>query len=164
MTDADGNEHEPDPSKLYQKCYHKDGVAPKMMAAWRVIAIVLIEHFRPVNVIDFGCSGGGLVRQLCSLGVDAIGIDGSGPAAEITPGKILTHDLRIADGIPWSPGAFDLAVSSDVLEHIEQQYDNVEVAGRVQRPADLSSRRRAMMNRTTTSHLVAPSGGGEEAQ
>ena len=124
MQDADGNEHIADPSARYEKYYHSDGVAPKMMVAWDAIAITLIEHFRPDTVIDLGCSGGGLVKRLIAHGVAAVGVDGSKTSLEVCK-DIMIHDLRIKDGIPWTPGSFDLVTCGDVAEHLEPQYSDV---------------------------------------
>lgn len=110
---------------LYQEYYHNDGIHWQVMESFRWIAKVLVDSFHPIRSIDMGCSGGGLVRALEELGVNAIGVDGSPAAVGRTPGKILLHDLRCAQSIPWNAGIYDLVTCCDVLEHIEQEYDDV---------------------------------------
>lgn len=109
-------------SNLYQQYYHEDGVAPAVLASFRIFAGVLVRRYSPKRVIDFGCSGGALVRAMAELGVSAIGIDGSKHALDRTPGKIFQHDLRCKSGIPWEPASFDMATTTDTAEHIEPEY------------------------------------------
>lgn len=121
ILDADGNVHDVNPTTRYLAYYHSAGLAPKMMEAWNVIAIALIEAFRPDNVLDLGCSGGSLVKRLLAHGVAAIGVDGSKSALDVCK-DILIHDLRMKEDIPWKPATFDLVTCFDTAEHLESEH------------------------------------------
>lgn len=68
------------------------------------------------KVLDFGCGKGQLVTELRTLGWDAHGVD---IAAHWAP-ELDSVCLKIAPPyrIPFEPDAFDLVVSTSVMEHV----------------------------------------------
>jgi SAM-dependent methyltransferase len=77
----------------------------------------------PPPILDFGCGGGALVRELRRDGIEAYGL-------ELDDDRIRTHLLdevrphvTLYDGrfpAPFADGQFASVVSSEVLEHIPQ--------------------------------------------
>ena len=79
----------------------------------------LIEKYEVKSIIDIGCGPGGM-KVLCdSLNVDWYGIDGD-PEVMKTTDHSLLYDFT--QGTPVIDREFDLAWSTEFLEHIEEKY------------------------------------------
>ena len=79
----------------------------------------LIEKYEVKSIIDIGCGPGGM-KVLCdSLNVDRYGIDGD-PEVMKTTDHSLLYDFT--QGTPVIDREFDLAWSTEFLEHIEEKY------------------------------------------
>lgn len=96
---------------------------------------------RPVRVLDFGCGDGELVEVLRANGHDAFGADIFYAGADFDHPRLERYldegVIRVigSDGhLPFPDGWFDLIVSDQVLEHVEDLAAVVSELARVLRP------------------------------
>jgi SAM-dependent methyltransferase len=89
------------------------GLGPRPITAAKVIAPLLIEVLRPASVIDVGCGGGGLVRELRNLGVMARGFDRQ---------KVEGMEFVDLTGKIHLLPAADVAVCLEVAEHLKREH------------------------------------------
>ena len=84
---------------------------------------ILMQYFSPKSVIDLGCGCGQYIWRLRDwYGVEVHGVDGCPEAAKFGPTEIF--DLRE----PYYPQRqYDLCMSIETLEHIEEEYAQVVV-------------------------------------
>jgi len=87
------------------------------------------------RILDIGCGMGGTLRELEKLGA-ATGVDISSRAVEFSRRRGC-RDVRRIDGLslPFREGSFDLVVSLDVIEHIEDDVAALREYGRVLAPS-----------------------------
>jgi SAM-dependent methyltransferase len=81
---------------------------------------------RNAAILDIGCSGGALIKDLNSMGYENItGIDISSTAIALSKRRGIPNTFEM-DGVSpeFAPSSFDLIIASDVLEHI----DHAEIA------------------------------------
>jgi len=116
-------------NKVYNKKYVEKIVAKK----WRYKDIPLLvdtvyKHFKFKSMIDFGCANGIHVKEFMKRGIDTFGIEGTKDfSKEIEKnygGDYLIHDLRKPLDLDRN---FDLGMSLEVLEHIEEEYADIAV-------------------------------------
>jgi SAM-dependent methyltransferase len=85
------------------------------------LADLIFEWAQPASAADFGCGRGFLVEYLARKGVDVTGIEVSPAALKfVDPGtrsRIQIRDLTKRHDV----GAFDLAVSVEVAEHLPKR-------------------------------------------
>jgi len=79
---------------------------------------------REFSVLDYGCGAGRIVALMRERGLDAFGCDvfygGGGGLRNVPPELMGTAIRRIEDGrIPFPDGRFDLVISNQVMEHVE---------------------------------------------
>jgi SAM-dependent methyltransferase len=87
------------------------------------IAAMLREYLLDGPVLDLGCAKGYLVAELRRRGIDAYGLDWSPYAvAEADPDVRPFLRRAGAHDLPFADGHFALAVSFDVLEHMDLGY------------------------------------------
>lgn len=94
------------------------------------------------SICDLGCGNGYLAGELGRRGFRVVGLDGSTPYLEIarkhyaSANVTFRHAVFGADAAIAADdeGAFDLAISSDVVEHLYRPADLVETAARLVRP------------------------------
>jgi len=87
------------------------------------IGAMLREHPLDGPMLDVGCAKGYLVAELRRRGIDAYGVDWSPYAvAEADPGVRPFLHRAGAHDLPFADGHFALAVSFDVLEHMDLGY------------------------------------------
>lgn len=114
-----------DLGEMYDLSYQSDSIAEERVPAWRHIAGVLFDTFRPKSHLDVGAGAGPLVRAMLERGVDSWGIEGSPYGHGLGGDRIIQHDLREellsidlkggnADAWP-----FDLVTCFDTAEHVE---------------------------------------------
>lgn len=72
----------------------------------------VVMQFQLKKVLDIGCGHGILVEYLTRLGVHAVGMDFS---------EHTNHQVRgNAVSLPFGDKVFDMVVSTDLLEHLEE--------------------------------------------
>jgi SAM-dependent methyltransferase len=96
-----------------------------------------LSGFDAPRVLDFGCGNGFLVRLLRQGGVECYGADvlygGAQYDALAESGYLDTHTVReIVDGrLPFDDKFFDVVVSNQVFEHVEQLDETIDELYRV---------------------------------
>jgi 2-polyprenyl-6-hydroxyphenyl methylase / 3-demethylubiquinone-9 3-methyltransferase len=72
-------------------------------------------------VLDAGCGGGLVARELAAAGAEVVGIDRSlgslGVARRAVRGRFRPAQGRL-ERLPFAGGSFDVVVAADVLEHL----------------------------------------------
>jgi hypothetical protein len=95
------------------------------------------DVFNPVNLYDFGCAKGLMIRSFINLGVDAYGCDWSEYAVKTSyaPDRVAQADMTkpIKDKTKY-----DMTISFDVLEHIEEQHTDTALKNIIDRTERLS--------------------------
>lgn len=74
------------------------------------------------SVLDVGCGDGVLSYLMSQRGLKASGVDSSREAIEFAKQKTQNGiDFRVGDvySLPWGDDSFDIVVSSDVIEHLD---------------------------------------------
>jgi SAM-dependent methyltransferase len=80
-----------------------------------------LQSIPPCRVLDIGCGPGALIFELSTLGYDAHGVDSSASARELgahLEAHAASMTLRDELDESWK-GTFDLLLSFEVIEHIE---------------------------------------------
>ena len=90
------------------------------------------------RILDFGCGNGDLVYLFRGLGYDAFGCDmqfKEGPyAAELTASDHLRHIREEPYSLPFPDETFDVVISTQVLEHVQEYAPTLREVHRVLRP------------------------------
>ena len=90
------------------------------------------------RVLDAGCGGGLVARELAAAGAEVVGIDRSlgslGVARRATPRRFRPAQGRL-ERLPFADASFDAVVAADVLEHLPDLPAAVAELARVLRPA-----------------------------
>ena len=90
-------------------------------SAYAVLAQRIVEYFKPESVCDFGCGTGYILTQLAESGVSVTGVEGSPTALDFVEASIKER-IRIADlSKPLQVGICDLALSTEVAEHLPKK-------------------------------------------
>jgi len=95
------------------------------------------------RVVELGCGGGALAIELASRGASVTGIDLSPSSVEAASAEARRRgvDARFLRGnllaCPLPGGSFDLAVLTDVLEHVTDPAAALREVGRLLRPGGL---------------------------
>lgn len=87
----------------------------------------IIDGLNPKTVLDVGCAYGLLVETLRDRGVQAFGIDVSSYAIKQSRPD-LTGFLAVSSILDAIPERYDLIVSIEVIEHIEEKHCDTAVA------------------------------------
>ncbi len=97
-------------------------------------AISDLQLERP-RICDFGCGAGWLTGILSSFG-PTVGVDLSPKAVEQARQLYPAAQFFCADGTQWNPEpeSFDVVVSQEVLEHVEDKPAYLRVVRRALRP------------------------------
>ena len=115
-----GAEHE----EIYDQDYYDDLVDPPMQQSAEVMARSFQEAFRPASVVDVGCGTGVLLGACANLGMRANGLEYSAAALDICRKRgIAAEKFDIESAVPAGIHA-DLAVSTEVAEHLKECYAN----------------------------------------
>ena len=87
------------------------------------IEAMLREHSLTGPVLDVGCAKGYLVAELRRRGIEAYGVDWSPYAIAGADPDVRQHlSCAAAHDLPYPRGHFALAVTFDVLEHMDLAY------------------------------------------
>ena len=116
-----------------ESIWTKKYVRWKANTKWRltqtpIAAKMIWQHFKPTSVVDFGCAEGLYLKVFQGMGCRVVGVEGTDhwmPSLQNNIGNgALKEDLRI----PFDLGdRFDMAMSVEVLEHLEEEYALVAV-------------------------------------
>jgi SAM-dependent methyltransferase len=90
----------------------------------------------PLSVLEIGCGKGALLAQLHSQGhvVEGIDVDPDAIAACRTENPGLHVQVASGEQIPFGDSVFDVVVSFDVFEHMQQTDIHLQEVRRVLRP------------------------------
>lgn len=103
----------------------------------------LVGNWRGRSVLDLGCGGGFMAEAMAAKGAHVTGLD---PAREALAAarrhaeeRGLGIDYREGRGeeLPFEDGAFDIIVSCDALEHVEDLGRVLDEVARVVKPGGL---------------------------
>jgi SAM-dependent methyltransferase len=112
-----------DVSRTYDKPFFEMHIAWR--AEYEAIADLLIKTMEFSSAVDLGCGNAFIISRLQQCGKAVAGVDGSAYALAAAPadvsGLIQIHDLRT----PLFVGKFDLAICTDVAEHLEPHFSDV---------------------------------------
>jgi SAM-dependent methyltransferase len=86
------------------------------------------------RALDVGCAGGGNTAVLRDLGWSVSGLEYSAAGAEIAASRGLDVVRGDAAALPFADATFDLVMSTDVWEHIEDDAAVARETARVLRP------------------------------
>jgi SAM-dependent methyltransferase len=90
----------------------------------KVLSRIGIEIPHSAKILDFGCGQGGTVRALRQQGYDAVGYD-VGDGASLAKGQPDAPFLAIGSllnlRLPFANETFDLVLSDQVFEHVQDQ-------------------------------------------
>jgi 2-polyprenyl-3-methyl-5-hydroxy-6-metoxy-1,4-benzoquinol methylase len=130
---------EPHYGQLYQtdRVLHRDDiycVGPPVAANPAIVD--LASALLGSRVLDFGCGSGDLVAKLRALGRDAIGIEIDRPAIREHLVADATPFVKLYNGglpLPYADQAFDSAIATEVIEHVEDPHAVAKELMRVSR-------------------------------
>lgn len=91
---------------------------------------------REARLLDFGCAGGGLLRELRDLGYSRLcGIDPSPACVQVTRNFCLAECfVGSLSSLPEGVGQFDGVLLSHVFEHVQELSEAVQSVDRLTRP------------------------------
>jgi 2-polyprenyl-3-methyl-5-hydroxy-6-metoxy-1,4-benzoquinol methylase len=106
-------------------------------------ALAILEEIRKLRVqrpsiCELGSGTGWLASMLGSIG-DTLGVELSNVAVERARKRFSHVRFECADVLNWEapPNAFDIVVSHEVIEHVEQQQRYIDVAWTLLKPGGL---------------------------
>ncbi len=100
-------------------------------------AIALARRTRPARILDLGCGTGYGTRELASTQSGVFAIDRISPDPEARHPDV--HFVRAdAGGIPLRSGCFDMLVSFQVIEHLQDPASYLDTIARVLSPAGVA--------------------------
>jgi SAM-dependent methyltransferase len=94
----------------------------------------LVAPVTPGRALDVGCGSGGNTAVLRDLGWQVTGLEYSPAAAELAHARGLDIVQGDATRLPFPDGSFDLVISTDMWEHIEDHEAVARETARVVRP------------------------------
>lgn len=84
-------------------------------------ALLIRLFINPKTCLDVGCGTGDLIKSLRGFGIDAYGVELSYDAIDLVDPMVRPYVKEAsAEKLPYKTDEFDLVVSFDVLQHIEQ--------------------------------------------
>lgn len=93
-----------------------------------------VADLAPGRALDVGCGSGGTTAVLRDLGWSVTGLEHSPAGAELAASRGLPVVRGDARALPFADETFDLVMSTDVWEHVEEDLDVAREAFRVCRP------------------------------
>lgn len=127
--------------KAYEDQYHRVESDHWWFLGRRQIVRALVLGNRPdrrCRILEMGCSGGQLIRQLQGDGYrEVAGIDISPDAIALCRRAGLEAQVMDAQQLSLPEASFDVITASDVLEHLADEQKALQEWGRVLRPGGL---------------------------
>jgi ubiquinone/menaquinone biosynthesis C-methylase UbiE len=98
--------------------------------------------FRGKTCVDLGCGSGASLIALQALGANAIGVDKELAGADLALARLRASvyglEVRVLEGdvtdLPFSDASVDFALSTSVIEHVEDAAGHLRETHRVLRP------------------------------
>lgn len=121
-----------------QRTYELDTRYPSV----RIIASVLVNKFRPEQVLDVGCARGYLVYAFQELGVESFGVDISDYAIAHSPESIRSRLQKVnvdSDELPFESETFDMIASLECMEHLQTPDHAISEMARVLKPGGIAA-------------------------
>jgi SAM-dependent methyltransferase len=91
---------------------------------WGILLLKYWASFipaRPTDILEIGCGNGKTCRFLTDMGHDVTGVDIVSGPYDREGYNFVMHDVTKSQ-LPFGDKEFDLAVSFDVLEHLEPEF------------------------------------------
>lgn len=84
----------------------------------------LLIKYELKSVIDIGCGMGYNLSWFQHQNLEICGVEGHPDAVEnsVVPEHVIQHDFTLAEYVPRKN--YDLAISTEFVEHVESQYEN----------------------------------------
>lgn len=122
--------------------------ADKLRAAYGLKLKVLAGLGRPVaagaTILDFGCGAGQAIRDLQRRGFDAYGFDvqekwePDTDASDLIEAGIIRVNTDITAPLPFPDDMFDVVLSYQVFEHVQDYDHSVSELARIMKPGGVS--------------------------
>jgi SAM-dependent methyltransferase len=106
-------------------------------AGRRAMLRSLLSGVAPGRALDVGAGSGGNTAMLAALGWSVIALEHSPAAAELAQGRGLEVVRGDATRLPFADDSFDLVMSTDMWEHIDDDLTVARETFRVCRPGGL---------------------------
>jgi cyclopropane fatty-acyl-phospholipid synthase-like methyltransferase len=117
---------------VYHADYFDTDVEPAALTASRVIAESVVRDLAPASLVDLGCGTGALIAGLAARGVSVVGLEYSDAGIERTRGRgVEVHRFDVRHDSVAAYGRFDVALSTEVAEHIPERFADRLVRGLV---------------------------------
>lgn len=131
-----------------------------MLPYLRIIKILNVNITSDFTVLDFGCGNGKMVKELIDAGLDAKGADikfKEGPFVKQFTDKGIIHTISTGPyKIPFSDNSFDLVVSNQVLEHVQNYDESFAEIYRILKKDGLSIHSFPSKYRVFEAHVLVP--------
>lgn len=95
---------------------------------------IVLEKFigeKKLKILDIGCGTGAIMDYLKNKGHEVFGVDMSDEALKYCQAKGLAVEIGKADRVDFPDGYFDVVLSLDVLEHLDNDQEAVNEARRL---------------------------------
>jgi SAM-dependent methyltransferase len=108
---------------LYDKTYYEECVEPGAVSASGPIAGFVIEKINPKSVIDIDCGTGAIAQGLKKAGCETLGLEYSTAGLSYCRERgldVVQFDLENDDFRDLKLGKYDLAISTEIAEHLPE--------------------------------------------
>jgi 2-polyprenyl-3-methyl-5-hydroxy-6-metoxy-1,4-benzoquinol methylase len=104
---------------------------------WRYI-IRLCAELRARRIVDIGCGNGALCRELASRGYEVVGCEPSADGVRVAQSSVpelMFHQIGVDDDpSPLGNESFDVAIATEVVEHLVRPRNLSRFAKQLLRP------------------------------